>query len=158
MTLGRRIALLRNGAIEQSGAPLDLYERPVSRFVGAFLGSPGINVLPLTVDADSVNACGLRLMPSQGARSALANGEPVETAFRPENVSLHREAAAGRAAARVIVVEPMGHETLVTLEVSGRRVVARVPAQSSWSPGDAAHLAVAQDHVMFFDGGSGRRV
>src|SRR5207245_1493895 len=65
MTLGDRVALLRQGTIEQVGAPLELYRQPRTRAVAAFLGSPSINLWPCTVSPDgTVTVAGTRLRPT----------------------------------------------------------------------------------------------
>ena len=134
MTLGTRIAIMRGGAIEQIGTPLDLYQRPANTFVATFLGSPPMNVI-----GDAVN----------GARRLLG--------IRPEDVEIATTAADGWHAARVVVVEPMGSETLVTLEYHDQLLVARVSANRSFDPGQALWVNLPAHRSVWFDS-SGRRL
>ena len=134
MTLGTRIAIMRGGAIEQIGTPLDLYQRPANTFVATFLGSPPMNVI-----GDAVN----------GARRLLG--------IRPEDVEIATTAADGWHAARVVVVEPMGSETLVTLEYHDQLLVARVSASRSFDPGQAVWVNLPADRSVWFDS-TGRRL
>jgi ABC-type sugar transport system ATPase subunit len=134
MTLGSRIAIMRAGAIEQTGPPLELYRRPVNTFVATFLGSPPMNL----IDEE-------------------ANGAPVRLGIRPEDVDVAATAADGSRAAHVVVVEPMGSETLLTLEVRGQRLVARVAADRRFEPGQAVWIRLPADRVATFDA-DGRRV
>src|SRR3954463_15518707 len=112
MTLGTRIAIMKAGAVEQIGAPLDLYRRPVNTFVATFLGSPPMNVI-----GDAVS------------------GAPVQLGIRPEDVEIATTAADGWHAARVVVVELMGSETLVTVDYRDQRLFARVAASRGFDPG-----------------------
>ena len=157
MTLGRRVALLRQGRIEQIGPPLDLYRQPNSRFVGQFLGNPSLNVLPATANETGVSVAGLRLFLSPSKRDALRAAGPHDAGVRPEDVALHPEPGADRAPARVLVVEPMGHETLVTLEAAGSRMVARAASAVTFSPGAAVHFSLPGTDLVFFDRETGRR-
>ncbi len=158
MTLGRRVALLRQGRIEQIGPPLDLYLQPVSRFVGSFLGSPSLNIVPAVFAEGTVRAAGLALRVAPGLREALVAGRGIDVGVRPEDISLHPEPGPDRAPARVLVVEPMGHETLVTLECAGGRLVARAPGGAAPSPGDAVHFGVSPPALVFFENATGRRL
>jgi len=154
MTLGDRIALLRDGAIEQVGAPLDLYRRPASRFVAAFLGSPPINIWPAVIRADGVlAAAGVAFGPGPPGRSA-----EVDIGVRPEDIEVFAEAGPGRVEGRVLLSEPMGNETIVTLMSEGSRVVARASADFAIRPESPAFFSVASARALFFDRESGRRL
>lgn len=154
MTLGDRIALLRDGAIEQVGPPLDLYRRPATRFVAAFLGSPPINLWRVTPGPDgTLSAAGVPV----GARPG--SGEvDLEAGVRPEDIQVLNDPGVGRSPGRVLLTEPMGNETLVTLESAGERVVARAPADYLAVPGEEVHFAVDPGRVLFFSKATGRRV
>ena len=132
MTMGGRVAVLRAGTIEQIGRPLDLYRAPANRFVATFLGSPAINILPGP------------------------NG--LERGVRSEDVRVSPVAVAGWTEARVVVVEPMGNETIATLLADGRRIVARIPSALDLTAGAPAWYALSGDHPLFFDAVTGRRV
>ncbi|MGH7543480.1 MAG: ABC transporter ATP-binding protein, partial [Gemmatimonadota bacterium] len=163
MTLGERIVVLDAGRIQQVAPPLELYERPVNRFVAGFIGSPAMNFVP----GDIGERERLRFRAEDGAfdldldgRPALGahRGRKVILGFRPEHVEI---AAHGeRGGAEVIeltldVVEPMGNEIFVHARVGEHDVVVRVPPQDLPEPG--APLAVRFDTVRlhFFDADSG---
>src|SRR4051795_8628169 len=128
MTLGSRIAIMQRGAIVQIGAPLDLYRRPVNTFVATFLGSPPMNVI-----GDAIS------------------GAPVQLGIRPEDVEIATAAADGWHAARVVVVEPMGSETLVTVDYRDQRLVARVAASRGFDPGQKVWISLPPERVLTFD-------
>ena len=135
MTLGSRIAIMQRGAIVQIGQPLELYRRPVNTFVGTFLGNPAMNLVEES-----------------------RNGTRVTIGVRPEDVDVAASAAGGWDEARVVVVEPMGSETLVTLEYRAQRLVARVPADSRLEPGQRAWVHFPPDRVMTFAAETGLRL
>jgi ABC-type sugar transport system ATPase subunit len=138
MTLGSRVAIMQRGAIVQAGAPLELYRTPVNTFVATFLGSPPMNLVNSTE------------VPGHGTR--------VTIGVRPEDVDVASSPATGWDDARVSVVEPMGSETLVTLEYRSQRLVARVPADRRFEPGQPAWVRLPPDRVLMFDASSGDRI
>ena len=136
MTLGHRVAIMRHGAIVQAGPPLDLYRQPVNTFVATFLGSPPMNLLD-----------GIEKSPG---------GASATIGVRPEDVDVASTPGAGWDAARISVVEPMGSETLVTLEYRAQRLVARVPADRQFEPGQA-YVRLPPERVLRFDA-AGKRI
>ena len=131
MTLGGRVAIMQRGAVVQAGPPLELYRTPVNTFVATFLGSPPMNLLKSFPDA--------------------ANGARVTIGVRPEDIDVATSPAAGGDQAQVSVVEPMGSETLVTLDYRAQRLVARVPADRVFEPGQRAFVRFAPDRTLRFD-------
>jgi multiple sugar transport system ATP-binding protein len=159
MTLGDRVALLRAGALEQVGPPLELYRRPANRFVATFLGSPAINLWPATPGGDgAVRAAGVEIPVRGTLREALGKAARLEVGVRPEDVSVGERPSAGAAEARVLVAEPMGNETIVTLEREGARIVARAAADLSSEPGSTLWFAPVAERALFFDAETGRRL
>ena len=158
MTMGSRVVVLRQGRVEQVDTPLGLYRRPANRFVATFLGSPAMNLWPATLDGGTVRAAGaeVAMPPSQRADVAAAGG--FEVGVRPEDVSLTVSPGPGRAPARVVVVEPMGNETIAVLDAGGTRVVARGPSDLPAHPGSTLWFSVAPDRVLFFESAEGRRI
>ena len=158
MTMGTRVAVLREGAVEQLGSPLELYRRPANRFVATFLGSPAMNLWPGTLGAGSVRAAGTEIAVDPARRAGVGAAGAFDVGVRPEDVSVSAAAEPGRAPARVLVVEPMGNETIVVLDAGGARVVARAPADLSVRPGATLWFSAAPDRVLFFESPSGRRI
>jgi len=127
MTLGSRIAIMQRGAIVQIGAPLDLYRQPVNTFVGTFLGSPPMNLI-----------------------DASPTGTAVTIGVRAEDVVVAAATAPGFDPASVIVVEPMGSETLLTLDYRGQRLIARVAGDSRFEPGQTVWVRLPTERVLTF--------
>ena len=134
MTLAGRIAIMQHGTVVQIGAPLELYRRPVNTFVATFLGSPAMNLF-----------------------DAQRDGRIVKGGIRPEDVQVSPAPAEGFEPARVLVVEPMGSEMLVTLDRDGQRFVARTASDIPLQPDTPAWVRLPPDRVHLFDTADGRR-
>ena len=137
MTLGQRIAVFNAGRIAQVGEPMALYDNPANLFVAGFLGSPKMNLVPVTVSAN--DAGGLRVRAGDGefalgaSTDAPAIGATATLGFRPDQVAL-AAAGAGSAAleGRVDLVERLGDATLVHVRCAGQSapVIVRLPGHA----------------------------
>ncbi|MFM9842306.1 MAG: ABC transporter ATP-binding protein [Dongiaceae bacterium] len=158
LSLSDRIAIMREGQIEQIGTPEDVYVRPVSRYVARFIGSPPLDFLPGRVEAGSGQAqfrIGAALIPVPAdLASRLSTLPACELAARPEHVLL---SAAG-IPATVRLVQPVGSSTFVTVAWQGGAWIARAPGIIRLRPGDPIHFSIAPEHLLFFDAASGRRI
>jgi multiple sugar transport system ATP-binding protein len=159
MTMADRIVVMQGGVVEQVGAPLDLYDRPVNLFVAGFIGSPAMNFIPATVHRNggvpvAMAGDGTRLPLPQAA--PLPDGAEVVYGVRPEHLLLR----AGNASlpAEVIVVEPTGAETLVVTQVAGAECKAVFRERHPLTPGERISLEPQLDQVHLFERSSGRRV
>jgi multiple sugar transport system ATP-binding protein/alpha-glucoside transport system ATP-binding protein len=150
MTLADRIVVLNGGKIEQVGKPLELYERPANLFVAKFIGSPAMNILPCSIDAEgSVAYRGAReLTPRRyGA------GGTDYIGIRPEDVVIADD---GAIEGRVDLVEQLGEFQLLYVDVgSDEPMVAKVARDSSFKIGETVKLGGAAEHWHVFgsDGG-----
>ena len=128
MTLGDRIAVMKDGQVEQFGSPDDIYARPATRFVAEFIGSPAMNFLDARHQDGALLAHGISLALDDAQRAALAAAgtDAVHAGLRPEDVQL----ADTGLPATVVMVEPTGPETYVTLDCGIGRLVARLPGQA----------------------------
>jgi multiple sugar transport system ATP-binding protein len=163
MTLADRIAVLRSGKILQVASPRELYERPASSFVGTFIGSPRMNLLPAGIDGDV-----LRAGPFQLARPAGVSQVKLALGVRPEHLRLVDEGHDAQAAngsrggrsgamatAVVVVVEPLGAETHMVVEAAGQRLRLRLPGFERREPGQSVRVALDAEHALLFDEGAG---
>jgi multiple sugar transport system ATP-binding protein len=162
MTLGQRIAVLRDGEIQQVDTPMALYECPANLFVATFLGSPAMNIFAGMLLAEG----GLHLRLDDGARIALPEdagipdawlGRPWQLGVRPEH--LRRVATADAHFAPVVeLVEPVGSEAYANLRHGAQALVARLSPQALPAPGEALPLRIDACGLHFFDMASGTRV
>jgi ABC-type sugar transport system ATPase subunit len=130
--------VLRAGRLQQVGSPDEIWRAPANRFVATFVGAPPMNLLP----ADGP----LRVPHPAGRR--------VELGVRPEHLRLEPDGTP----ATVTLVEPVGSEAYVHLELGGARVVARVAAEARPAAGDVVPVRVRPSDVHFFDAETGERV
>jgi multiple sugar transport system ATP-binding protein len=155
MTLAQRIVILNNGEVEQQGPPLDLYERPVNRFVAGFLGQPKMNFVPVVATAEG-NGLALRLgvngpvIATRPIAAGIASGDRVELGIRPDAISL---VASGGVPARVVLVERLGGSSLLHAQVDGLDTLLTVELAGTYgaTAGDEVQLAVAGPRVHVFD-------
>jgi multiple sugar transport system ATP-binding protein len=156
MTLADRIAVMRNGRLLQLATPREVYERPATSFVGAFLGSPRMNLLPARVEGDSIVAGPFRLPKPEGALPA-----HLEVGIRPEHVSLVEvaDAAEGGEAGEILAVEPLGAETHVLVKVGEQELRAQSRGFDTHRRGDPIRVKLDEGHALVFDAdGEGERV
>jgi multiple sugar transport system ATP-binding protein len=154
MTLGHRVAVLRDGRLQQCGPPRELYERPVNVFVAGFIGSPAMNLCPVPLGSNgSVSLGGVDVrVPAQ------VDGDRLVVGLRPESLEL----APDGIPARVEVVEDIGADAFVfcAAEVGGEsaRLVARTEARKAPQQGEQVALRPRADEAHLFDPGSGERL
>jgi multiple sugar transport system ATP-binding protein len=162
MTMANRVAVLNDGALQQVGPPQAVYDRPESVFVAQFIGSPPMNVLSAeVVDEDGTRRLRLpsgtlALTAADAAAAGGARHGTVVVGVRPEEL---RVAAEGLAA-KVRVVESLGHERHLLCELDGgTEVVVRSPASvAAHGEGTAVHLTAAPSGLHLFDADTGRRL
>src|SRR5688500_15334806 len=153
MTLADRIVLMRDGGIEQQGAPLDLFEQPATRFVAGFLGSPQMNFLPGMLvrrpEGDSVRLTGedtLLALPRRNWRNGPQDGMPVVLGLRPEHMARGTGATPPEGAVRIDrtieLLQPTGSRTYATFRLGGEAVVAELQAHDVTRPGEKVPIDV----------------
>jgi multiple sugar transport system ATP-binding protein len=162
MTMGHRVAVMKDGLLLQCDTPRRLYEEPVNAFVAGFIGSPPMNLLDATVEADGVRV-GAGVIPlSHGLPGPV--GAPVTAGVRPEALAI---ASTGQGiAATVNIVEELGAEAFVhaTLANEGghaperAHVVFRVESGAAPRNGEAIHLEIKDGSMLFFDSVTGDRI
>ena len=159
MTLGDRVVVMKDGVVQQQGAPLELYERPANRFVAGFIGSPAMNFVSTTIaSADGAlwaESAGLkvRVPPAKTDRLRQFAGRPVILGVRPEALRPANGAdpADYSFEAGVEVVEPLGSEILLNVRVGGAPIVARVEPSTRVNVHEKVRLALDPARVHFFD-------
>ena len=160
LSLGDRMAVMRDGQIVQCDAPLRVYEHPVSTFVGGFIGNPPMNFLPVTAevtDGQPRARVGAHAFPAPEALRGLA-GRRLLAGIRGENVVPSADRVPGAVPGRVRVVEPLGSHVLVTVSIDGTEV--KVLAPSDFNPAEDAELWLrpVPEKVRWFDPDTQREV
>ncbi|RJS46709.1 ABC transporter ATP-binding protein [Nocardioides cavernaquae] len=158
MTMGDRVAVMKDGVIQQVDTPLALYDRPANLFVAGFIGSPQMNLLTGEKVDDSVRV-GEYLVPVDPAALSAASGTVV-VGVRPENWRL---VGPGEGLpVTVNVIEELGADAYVygTCEAQGtpHDVIVRAPGRDSTAKGDVIHVTTDPANVHVFDKETGARL
>ena len=162
MTMADRIVLLRDGKIEQQGAPLDLYERPATRYVAGFLGSPPMNFIPAQLIGDDGGVAvrlndgtTLPLAAPRTSRLAPLAGRPVVLGLRPEHIAraplVELRAGLVRHTARIDLLLPTGARTYATFALGAAPVVAELQAHDVSKTGECVELAIDMNRALLID-------
>lgn len=152
-----RIVVMDAGRIEQVGTPLELYDRPVNRFVAGFIGSPAMAFLdaryrrtPKGTEVVLADGAVLQVPPLEAE-----NGTEVSIGIRPEKYRLDAEGALSQ---RVEVVEPTGPETHVVGQIAGKEVRCVFRERLQPQPGDELRLTALPEDIHIFAATSGARL
>ena len=161
MTLAERIVLMRDGVIEQQGAPLDLFERPASRFVAGFLGSPQMSFLPGRLvrsaagDAVRLGEAGPTFALPRGRKlNGGADGTAVLLGLRPEHMTrAHGTPGEGdvRHDATIELIQPTGSRSYATFRLAGEPVMAELQAHDVSRPGEKIAIDINLTRASLFD-------
>ncbi|SCB29701.1 ABC transporter ATP-binding protein [Rhizobium hainanense] len=156
MTLADKIVVLRDGRIEQVGAPMELYHNPVNQFVASFIGSPAMNFLPVTVSGASASGISVLLpggadleVPTSGA---ISSGATMTLGIRPEHL---RIASEGFISGEIMVVERLGGHTYVYVQIApGRLLIVETDGADSHRLHETVSLTFnASDSHLFNENG-----
>ena len=161
MTMGTRIAVMKDGLLQQLDTPQRLYNRPVNTFVATFIGSPAMNLLTGEVVREGevlthTSAAGRVLL----SPSAVDIGGQATLGIRPEQFERlpASRAALGTLTGTVTLVEPLGSDQYVTLDCAGNSVTARLDPSAPVALGEVIHLRPMLDTTHLFDTSTGHRL
>jgi ABC-type sugar transport system ATPase subunit len=160
MTLSDRLAVLEAGRIHQVGAPGEVYGRPADTFVARFVGSPPMNLLEARMGegGDVLLPSGGRIALLPLERPRLSGASDVVLGVRPEDVRIAPGPAPEALAARVTLVEPLGPELHVHLDLDGTGLVARTAPERTMEPGDEVFVLLPPAALHFFERNGGARI
>jgi multiple sugar transport system ATP-binding protein len=139
MTLADRVVVLRDGLIEQVGTPMELYDHPANQFVAQFIGMPSMNM---------VNAQAIPSFSAQTGGRLPADGF---LGVRPEGLRVHPGVQGIGAAAQVELIEALGSDTLIHVNVNGVPLVARQNDRTALQAGDAVNVELDPSVLHFFN-------
>ncbi|GAA1361145.1 sn-glycerol-3-phosphate ABC transporter ATP-binding protein UgpC [Arthrobacter rhombi] len=159
MTMGDRVAVLKDGILQQVDSPRNLYDRPMNVFVAGFIGSPAMNLLELPAVAEGIQF-GDHTYPVDADVLQSANGQTITSGVRPED--LEPVAAGQGLAVEVDLVEELGADAYVyghaTLDGRDIPMVLRVDGRKPPFKGDTMHVRPKTGHVHMFDTRTGLRL
>jgi multiple sugar transport system ATP-binding protein len=140
---------MKDGVIVQVDTPGVIYDRPASVFVGSFIGSPPMNFLKATARNGTAVGEGWELPGPPGM-----DGKPLLMGIRPENIRIGE----GSIAAQVVVAEPLGSHTLLTVRIGSETIKVIAPADSSFRPDEPVRLAPEPHKIRWMDQASGNAI
>ena len=149
MTMADRVVLLRDGRIEQVGAPDELYANPRTAFTAGFIGAPPMNLLPLSPAGESWRFAGTDVS------APYAGSEPATLGIRPEDLAID---AGGQLPAIVESVEYLGADTLVSARAGDTALLARVPRHAQLATGDRIRVTWQPQDQHLFSTRTGERI
>ena len=158
MTMGQRIAVMSQAKLQQVGPPQELYDHPLNKFVAGFIGSPSMNFLPVqlsgTGDGANLTAPGFTVPLPPPFREAVGgtSGGSFILGIRPEHLDVADTGGlVPSAQAKADVVEYLGNEELLHIQVAGVDIVAVVSSDRNVRPGDVVTLHIPLDKIHLFD-------
>lgn len=160
MTMGDRVAVLKDGVLQQADTPRVLYDKPVNTFVATFIGAPSMNLIDVAVVDGAVQS------PALGIPVPRGTAERVLVGVRPESWDVAAAGAAGSVTVRVELVEELGFESFVyatPVERDGwspqaQRIVFRTDRRTTVQVGESLAIVPHPHEVHFFDRATGNRL
>ncbi len=158
MTLAQRVLVMNKGIAEQIGTPVEVYEKPASRFVASFIGSPAMNLLDGYVSASGTHfelEGGMTLPFGRSARES--GGRNMTLGIRPEHIALSSQAEGGVPLV-LDTLEMLGADNLAHGRWGEQKLVVRLAHQHRPTAGSTLWLHLPDNHLHLFDGETGQRV
>jgi multiple sugar transport system ATP-binding protein len=163
MTLGDRIAVMKDGIVQQYGSPMEIYQKPANLFVASFIGSPGMNLIPIDVAAGSqgvsfgLNSEGHKAtVQSPYAELAAYQGKKVTLGLRPEDLSI---GVANGLKVKTMMIERTGPEVYVFFEINGKRCCAVSTPDLAPATGEVIEVGISPSaKINYFNSESGKRI
>ena len=165
MTMGTRIALMRDGVIQQFGTAREIYTDPANTYVARFIGTPPMNLIHARLSGDTVSfgESRLRLPRTFGIHAEVLFG------IRPNAITNGKDPSEGTASGRVVMVEHIGAESIIGVQLDEARtahetdqsmdaVMVTVPGYTHLSVGDVVHLSFDPAQAVVFSTQSGERL
>lgn len=157
MSMSDEIVLMDGGKIMQNGPPLELFENPQNMFVAGFIGTPAINFIPVDIQKEN-NVLFARLkrwkidLPKSFASSITKkNKESLILGIRPEHIIIDPKSNEEKSIGAIRVVEPVGSEMIVHIDIEGHDLVVKCPTNPSLRPTESVGISVISDKIHLFD-------
>ena len=166
LTMGTRIAVLRDGVLEQIGTADDLYGSPKNRFVAGFIGSPAMNFIPGRIEIRNGVpgfAVGAWSIPLHSVPQAALASDTASLllGIRPEHCELRRaggDTSRTDPVVEIVFVEPMGGEALIGLDLDGNQIAARIDTRQKFKAGERVSLVIDSEQAHLFDPDTGNAI
>ena len=156
MTLANQIAVMRGGHVMQLGSPDQIYNQPQALFVAGFMGSPAMNLLDVQLSPEGLRIGDQVMALASGRWTAAAANVALKMGLRPENCRIQRASPHDlQLQAQLVLLEPLGAETLATFQLQGQELTARLAADFRLPLGTTCPLYFDPSHIHVFNAESG---
>ncbi|MGA3188800.1 MAG: ABC transporter ATP-binding protein [Bryobacteraceae bacterium] len=151
MTLAHRIAVIKDGLLQQYDTPSEVYRRPANLFVAGFVGSPAMNLLPGTLESGAFRRAGLCVEPTPQQLALIRTRREITLGIRPEDIEFSPISQPDWTPARVWVTEDLGNETLIRLSLDDTHLTLRAPAGVQADFDTPGWFRIRQEQIHWFD-------
>ena len=174
LTMGDRIAVLKDGVLQQVGTPREMYDKPANEFVAGFIGSPAMNLGRFTVSGDVATLGAAKIQLSKATLDAVApeDGGKVTIGFRPESLEVVSAKDEHSIPVRLSFVEELGSDAYIYGELVGAedseeklgsgedssQVIVRVPPRTAPEPGETVYVRIKPGEEHIFSASTGKRL
>ncbi|WP_413283414.1 ABC transporter ATP-binding protein [Vibrio sp. MA40-2] len=169
MTLADRIAVMKDGVLQQLGTPKEIYNKPSNMFVAGFMGSPSMNFIHTMIDLDDQQNPIIKVIGSANSEHHIKlpssmrsqDGHKVVIGLRPEHITdtdSEDTSASTRLNLQIEVLEPTGPDTIAMVKVNGQEVACRLSPEFDGKVGELASLNFDLSRAVYFDGQTEQRI
>ena len=174
LTMGDRIAVLKDGVLQQVGTPREMYDKPANEFVAGFIGSPAMNLGRFTVSGDVATLGAAKIQLSKATLDAIApeDGGKVTIGFRPESLEVVSAKDEHSIPVHLSFVEELGSDAYIYGELVGAegsedklgsgedssQIIVRVPPRTAPEPGETVYVRIKPGEEHIFSASTGERL
>ena len=155
MTMADKIVVMNEGLVEQTGAPLELYDKPVNIFVAGFIGSPSMNLLNASINSNSINLGSAGSIPIT-RKTTSENNLDIILGIRPSHMDISKNGEGLKF--QIDVIEPTGADSLVYGKFYDTECCVQTSERLNLKSGEIIHILPNEDNLHFFDNQSNERI
>ena len=155
MTMADKIVVMNEGLVEQTGAPLDLYDKPVNIFVAGFIGSPSMNLFNASINSNSINLGSAGSIPIT-RKTISENNLDIILGIRPSHMNISKNGEGLKF--QIDVVEPTGADSLIYGKINDTECCVQTSERLNLKSGEIIHILPNEDNLHFFDNQSNERI
>ena len=155
MTMADKIVVMNEGLVEQTGAPLELYDKPVNIFVAGFIGSPSMNLFNASINSNSINLGSAGSIPIT-RNTTSENNLDITLGIRPSHMDISKNGEGLKF--QIDVIEPTGADSLVYGRINDTECCVQTSERLNLKSGEIIHILPNEDNLHFFDKQSNERI
>ena len=155
MTMADKIVVMNEGLVEQTGAPLELYDKPVNIFVAGFIGSPSMNLFNASINSNSINLGSAGSIPIT-RNTTSENNLDITLGIRPSHMDISKNGEGLKF--QIDVIEPTGADSLVYGRINDTECCVQTSERLNLKSGEIIHILPNEDNLHFFDNQSNERI